>query len=187
MAHKHTRGFTLVEMLVSVMIFSVVMMIAVGALLSMLDANRKAQSLKSSINNLSFALENMGRQIRAGTTYHCGTGSLTEALNCPSGASQIAFEPYAGNLSSQNDQVVYRLNNSRIERSIDGGATFLPITAPEVVVEELSFYVVGALVEDSPKEQPKVLITMRGHAGENVRTRTEVRLQTMVTQRLLDE
>jgi prepilin-type N-terminal cleavage/methylation domain-containing protein len=181
------RGFTLVEILVSVMIFSIVMLIAVGALLSMLDANRKAQVLKSSINNLSFALENMSRQMRAGSSYHCGTGTLTEPLDCINGASQFAFEKYGGNPASANDQVVYRLSNNRIERSLDGGAVYLPITAPEVVVEELMFYVVGAPPTDSPKEQPKVIITMRGYAGENQRIRTEVRLETMVTQRTLDE
>lgn len=180
-------GFTLVEILVSVMIFSVVMLIAVGALLSMLDANRKAQALKASINNLSFALENMSRQMRAGSSYHCGTGALTAPLDCRNGGSQFAFEKYGGNPLSANDQVVYRLAGSRIERSTDGGATYLPITSPEVVVEELMFYTVGAPSTDSPKEQPKVIITLRGYAGENNRTRTQVRLQTMVTQRTLDE
>lgn len=187
MPQTSKRGFTLVEILVSVMIFSVVMLIAVGALLSMLDANRKAQALKSSINNLSFALENMARQMRAGSSYHCGTGTLTATLDCINGSSQFAFEKYGGDPATANDQVVYRLASSRIERSIDGGATYLPITAPEVVVEELMFYVVGAPATDSPKEQPKVIIKIRGYAGENDRTRTQVRLETMVTQRSLDE
>lgn len=182
-----TKGFTLIELMVSVAIFSIVMVIAVGSLFSMMDANRKAQALKSSINNLAFALENMSRQIRSGSTYHCGVGALTTALDCPSGGSQIAFEPYGGSASNANDQVVYRHAGARIERSTNGGATFLPITSPEVTVEDLTFYVVGSLPNDFPMQQPKVVITLSGYAGVTDRTRTEVRLQTMITSRLLDE
>lgn len=181
------RGFTLIELLVSVMIFSVVMLIAVGSLFSMLDANRKAQALKSSINNLSFALDAMSRQIRSGSSYHCGTGALAVPLDCASGATQIAFERYGGDAGDSGDQVVYRLANSRIERSVNGGATFLPITAEEVTIESMKFYVVGALPDDFPQQQPKVVMTLRGYAGTNERSRTEVKLQTMITSRLLDE
>lgn len=181
------RGFTLIELMVSVAIFSVVMLIAVGALFSIMDANRKSQALKSSINNLAFALENMSRQIRSGSNYHCGVGALTAAIDCPAGGTQIAFEKYGGSSSNADDQVVYRHAGTRIERSVDGGATYLPITSPEVIVEDLTFYVVGALPEDFPKLQPKVVMTLRGYAGDTERTRTEVKLQTMITSRLLDE
>ncbi len=163
------------------------MLIAVGSLFSMLDANRKAQSLKSSTNNVAFALENMSRQLRSGSNYHCGTGALTTPLDCSSGGTQIAFEPYGGNTSNANDQVVYRLFGTEIQRSVDGGATFLAITAPEVTIEELKFYVVGSLPNDFPMQQPKVVMTMRGYAGTTERTRSEMRLQTMITSRLLDE
>ena len=40
-------GFTLVEMIVAVALFAVVMLISVAALLSLVDANRKAQALQS--------------------------------------------------------------------------------------------------------------------------------------------
>ena len=60
-------GFTLVEMLVSISVFLVVMLVAASSLLSIIDGNNKAQSLKSAINNLNFALEDMEKNIRVGT------------------------------------------------------------------------------------------------------------------------
>ena len=64
-------GFTLVEMIVSLGIFTIVALVAVGALLKITDANKKAQSLKTAINNLNFALESMSREMRVGEMYHC--------------------------------------------------------------------------------------------------------------------
>lgn len=46
------KGFTLVEMIVAIFVFSVVMVISTGALVSIIGANRKAQSVKSVMNNV---------------------------------------------------------------------------------------------------------------------------------------
>ena len=68
---KIAGGFTLVEMIVSVAIFTIVAFVAVGALLKVIDANKKSQSLKTSINNLNFALESLSREMRVGSNYTC--------------------------------------------------------------------------------------------------------------------
>lgn len=60
------KGFTLVEMIVSLAVFMVVAVIAVGALLKITDANRKSQALKTAINNINYALDAMSREIRTG-------------------------------------------------------------------------------------------------------------------------
>ena len=50
------KGFTLIELMVSITIFSIVMLISVGALLSIIDANRKDQSLKSVMKTATSSL-----------------------------------------------------------------------------------------------------------------------------------
>ena len=57
------RGFTLIELMVSVTIFIIVMVIALGSLLSISEAERKAEQLKTVMNNLNFGLESMARAI----------------------------------------------------------------------------------------------------------------------------
>src|SRR3989344_5257439 len=68
-ASRAQRGFTLVEMIVAIALFSVVMIVCVGALLALVNANRKAQALQSVMNNLNIALDGMVRSVRMGNSY----------------------------------------------------------------------------------------------------------------------
>src|SRR3989338_987870 len=121
------RGFTLIEMLVSVAIFSVVMLIALGSLLAMSESDRKAQTLKSVINNLNFSLDSMSRTIRTGTMYHCDVaqGSISAPRDCAvTAATSFAF------LAADGVAVYYCLGSgstcsssgTAILRSVGGGA-----------------------------------------------------------------
>ena len=130
------RGFTLIEMLVSVAIFSVVMVVALGALLSLSEANRRAELLSQATNNFNSSIDSMARAIRTGSQYHCGTGTLTAVQDCASThGTQFAFLPSGATLSSQ--VVVYKYNSGAgcpnsvagcILRSQNGGSTFSAIT-----------------------------------------------------------
>lgn len=178
-------------MLVAAALFSGVMIIAVGALLALVDANRKAQAINSVMNNLNFALENMSRNIRVGSTYHCEVTNSVPAdvdvpKDCSNGGLLFAFESSSGDTGTKTDQIVYRINGTRLEKSEEGGATgtFINITAPEVSIDNFSFYVDGTSLADNM--QPRVVITLQGSAGETAKVRTEFNLQTTVSQRVLD-
>lgn len=167
------RGFTLIEMIVSIFIFSIVMVIATGSLVTILGANRKAQAVKSVMNNLNFALDSMTRSIRTGTGYDCGVP------NCASeGSTEFSF------IDTDGREVTYRLNASedRIERSVDNGG-FSALTSPGMTVERLRFFADGEGENDNM--QPRVLIVVGGEAGVE-RARTRFDLQTLVSQRILD-
>ncbi len=184
MINATQRGFTLVEMIVAVAVFSIVMMVGAGALLSIVDANRRGQAQQTVINNLNFAIENISRNIRVGSKYHCGTsGSIDTPRNCISGESFLAFEPNGGDTGTDDDQVIYRLNGSQIEKSTDGGLSYLGITAPEIDIDTFTFYVDGAPSGDG--KQPRVLLILSGHAGAG-KTQVLFNLQTTISQRLLD-
>jgi len=64
-------GFTLIEIIVSLGIFSIVAVVALGALLRIVTANAKAQTLHDAITNLNFGLESMSREMRVGAGYTC--------------------------------------------------------------------------------------------------------------------
>ncbi len=147
------RGFTLIEMLVSVAVFSMVMVVALGALLALSEANRKAQLLSEATNNFNSAIDSMSRTIRTGSMYHCGTGAVDQTQDCQSlSQDQFAFLPNGATLSSQ--VVVYKFSSSASEcpagvagcivRSQDGGITFSSITSSDIVITSLQFFVVGA-------------------------------------------
>lgn len=183
------EGFSLVELLVAVALFSVVMTISVGALLSLVEANRKARALGLVMNNLNFALENMSRNIRIGSAYHCSSSTIVPpnidaTQNCANGGVLFAFEAFNGDPTTATDQIVYRFLGGRIEKSSDGGATFIAITAPEVTIEDMQFYAVGTTRGDT--EQPRVVMTVRGTAGISSRSKTSFSMQSTISQRVID-
>ena len=171
---NNKRGFSLIEMMVAVTLFSMVMLIGVGALLSLIDANKKAQALNSVMNNLNFAVESMSRNLRVGTNYNCGGGP-----DCTSGGTSVSF------ISSKGENIVYQYNSSekRIEISKDGGA-YVTITAPEVTIDDFAFLVKGASSSDNL--QPRIVIKIRGTAGVKEKIKTSFNLQTTVSQRVID-
>lgn len=198
----NTHGFTLIEMVVAVGLFAIVMTVCVDVLLSLVNADRKAQALQSVINNLNISLDSMVRSIREGTNYHCGSGTYTTLQNCsstsddPSNHYTFAFEPYGSTYNAQTGlwsgrAIIYHYNSAdkRLYRSTDGVlANAVPITAPEVSIDSLQFYVVGtAQTAQGDQVQPKVIIVVKGSAGaEGTTARTTFHIQAAAVQRQLD-
>ncbi len=175
------KGFTLIEMMTAVAIFALIMTISMGSILGIFDANRKSQSLKTIIDNLNFTLDTMSREIRFGKNYHCeNVGTLTSPRSCPLGDSFVSF------LSSENKQVVYRLTGNRIEKSINGGASYIEVTAPEATITGLKMIVLGAEAYPGDTAQPRVFMQVSGYAGSKLSSRTTFSIQTIVTQRYPD-
>lgn len=175
------RGFSLIELMVAVSIFTVVMTVSVGTLLSLADANRKAQTLASVTNNLNFALDSMTRAIRTGYTYHCTDtpNSLPSGVSdCVNGASGFVFTDSSG------QRVGYRLSDSRIERNIDSGG-WVPLTASEIEITDMRFYMNGSTPADTV--QPMVTISIQGETDIVAKAESSFDIQTSVTQRFLDE
>jgi hypothetical protein len=168
------------------------MVVVAGALLTIVEANRKGLAQQGVINNLNFALESMSRALRVGSVYHCdyNTGTITAARDCLTGAESIAFEAGDGDYTSSTDQRVFRLNTTshQIERSVDGGTTWVSITAPEIYISRLKFFVVGAdtTAEGSGSLQPRVIFVVTGYSQISDRSKVSFSLSTAVSQRILD-
>ncbi|MFZ2887014.1 MAG: type II secretion system protein [Minisyncoccia bacterium] len=189
-----SRGFSLVELMVSVSLFAVVMLVSVGALLSLVDANRKARSLESVMNNLNIAVDGMVRSMRMGNTFHCNNEEFPSnpevGGDCPGGEDMISFAPFGANPTDNNERWVYSFSGGQLWRSREGGANEVPITAPEVDITDVRFYVVGTIRGNTltgDTSQPKVVVVIKGTAGgENERTATTFYIQATAVQRVLD-
>ncbi|HEY9480924.1 MAG TPA: type II secretion system protein [Candidatus Paceibacterota bacterium] len=183
------RGFTLIEVLVSVSIFAMVMLVATGAVFSIVDANKKAHALKSVMTNLNFALESMAREIRVGSLYGCDT-AIGVSGDCVTGGTTFHFKANRDvdldgsySLSDQNDQIEYSLVSGRIQKRIYGTLpTTSLITAREISITSMTFYVLGSTAD---QRQPKVVLTIRGTAGAG-KTASNFEIQTTVSQRAID-
>jgi len=172
---KTNLGFTLIEMIVAVAIFTVVVFIGIGALLSISDANRKSNSLRSVMDNLNFAMENMSRSIRTGDDYSCGGVG-----NCPSGGNEFTFTDQNGLSVEYSFAETDGLGMITILK--DGGPP-LRITSPEVDIDNLTFYVTGV---GAGNGQPRVVISIIGVAGIKDKLKSNFSIQTTVSQRAVD-
>ncbi|HEY6018493.1 MAG TPA: type II secretion system protein [Candidatus Paceibacterota bacterium] len=197
-----SKGFTLIEVMVSVAIFSVVMTVSLGALLSMSDSDRRAEALKSVVNNLNFALDSMTRTIRTGYNYHCNTTGTDFSTPGPqdctgAGASYLALKAADGTL------VAYCLYNGQLMReqlasgpldTICGSSNFSSMTSSELTITNLQFIVIGSCPQQngagctSDNIQPKVTILISGSlkTGTNAPP-IQLSLQSSATQRIYDQ
>lgn len=188
------KGFTLVEVIVASALFSIVMLVSVGALLSLVGASRKVQSLQSVMDNLNISLDGMERAIRMGSNFHCGTGDYKTTKDCSSATDAaanhyvFAFEPYGNSTTDEPWVYSYDPTTKRLYKS-ENGAAPIAITAPEVSIDSLQFYVVGSdrgcTVSPCDTVQPKVVIVIKGTAGSD-KARTTFHVQVTAVQRLLD-
>jgi prepilin-type N-terminal cleavage/methylation domain-containing protein len=87
-------GFTLLEMIVSLGVFSAAILIILGAILSINDAQKKMINIQAVEDNLRFALDTMSREIRTGSVYNCEGGG--SASDCPAGSPIFAFDSIVG-------------------------------------------------------------------------------------------
>lgn len=166
------KGFILVETIVAVALFSVIMTVALISLLSLVQANKRTQTFKIVVNNINLALENISKEIRVGSNIQCDQNGC-------SGKSSVSFT------SRENKQVTYALSpEGSIQSRTDGGPWY-DITAPDIVVKSLKFYVRGESHTD--KLQPKVVIVVWGYSGERGMDKMKFELQTTVSQRTISD
>ncbi|NQV88623.1 MAG: prepilin-type N-terminal cleavage/methylation domain-containing protein [Parcubacteria group bacterium] len=180
-------GFTLIELLVSLTLFTVVFTISAGSVVSILDANRSSRSMESVMNNLNLALEGMTIDLRFGNEYHCsnnGSGVSGESRtpeDCVvNPGDAISF------LDRDGLYRAYYLSNNQLYRYLDGQGQSVPVTAKEVKINQLSFYVTGTIsATNNDFSQPKIMVVVRGEAGGE-RSPSKFDLQTTISQRVLD-
>ncbi len=172
------KAFTLVELLISISLFTIISFISIGALITIFDANKRSQSSKTVVDNLNLSIEDMARTIRFGDTYHCGSSLPLDYPNdCSVGSNQLAVQ-FEGNT------IVYRLNGTSLQRSNDGGSTYSTLTSSDVVITQLNFYVFGSSNLDVM--QPYVVIVIRGYVGNRPINQSTFFIQTVASQRTLD-
>ena len=189
--HSRQHGFTLVELMVALSLFTIVVLAAVSSLYSVNNASRKVTAMRSVLDNLNFAIESMSRTIRTGSGITCGgTSNQTGSRNCEYATGKPSGQLLLNSTLGEDQQVEYRWwthetnGNGNIEKRImdqfGTWSNWISLTSPEIDVEKLEFYVDGA--EPADLRQPSVIIFVQGvaSAGENI---SPFAIQTYISQR----
>lgn len=183
------KGFSLIEMLVSIALFAVVVTTGVGTLLTMINANARAQSIQIATNNLYFAVDVIARQLRVGSSYYCGNNinAITSGANLASGSrdcnnagnTAVAFtdtrtgDRYGFALEAGGTKIMRKINNGPWE----------PLTSDVVRITELDFVVTGS--GNGTTDQPTVTFYITAEVGNTEEDSTSFEIQSSVTQRSL--
>jgi prepilin-type N-terminal cleavage/methylation domain-containing protein len=194
---QKNKGFTLIEMLVALSLFTIVVTIAVGAFLSLIGASKSVQGEQSVITTLTFVLDSMTREIRTGTNYYCddrttirtGTFSTSSARDCSTGDDGISFIEAGSSVTAgaSSRRIAYYFDSGSATNTIMrkvGNGTPQSIVSDGIAVTDAQFFVTGSdrLGTGTDINQPTVTIILEA-TDENGATTT---LQTTVTQRELD-
>lgn len=179
------NGFTLIEVLVSIALFTVVLTISMGTILVISDSNKKARSLMTVMTNLNFAVDSMTRSFKVGEN-----PSLFDDGDCLNGFKTTEYD-YAGAEGSKRD-VTYCFAESGSEPNVRGRITkrvvsssadeTVDFTPPDVDIDHLSFYISGT----TPLNQPILYINMEGTVKINEKISSNFSIQTSVSQRKLN-
>lgn len=193
---NYKKGFTLVEMIVSLGIFTVVALVAVGALMKITNANKKALTLKTTINNLNFALESMSREMRVGSKYYC-TSNTSSAVpaNYTSSGCDVTGEWLIAFTSSKvvgSCRLIYAYRYK-----VSGGVGTLekaqqdPSNCSNSITNSdfnqlisSDINITNSIISVNVTNQPKAFLWFSGYNGTREREKTEFSLQTSVSQRL---
>lgn len=191
-----TAGFSLIEVLVSLALFSIVITMSVGTLVVLMDGNAKAQENRELVNQVSLVLDGMSREIRTGYDYRCGDASQLDLgdnnnnpRDCTSGGSAFGFTESGTGLTDgmSSNRIGYRLRNGIIQRNLAGSGWVDMTPDTNMTINDLRFTLSNsAQLSTGNTRTPVVSIVIEGEVQNSMFSSTAFTLQTSVTQQSLD-
>ncbi|HNY36103.1 MAG TPA: type II secretion system protein [Candidatus Pacearchaeota archaeon] len=188
--NQKTKGFTLIEMLVSILIFGFISVLLVNIFTSVLDTQTRILQNQGLLNQSSYALEYMSKAIRMAEKDSDGSciGAENAGENYATGTDSISFLTYDTKTLTYKC-LKFLLDNGAIEeiRSTDEnpGTTAVPITSSSVSVDDLTFNVSGdGSAEDM--NQPRITIMIKMKALPLAMYSPVLIVQTTISQRKLN-
>lgn len=160
----------MVETLVTVFIFSIIIIIIGGAFASALDMQRRAFNIQQVEENSNFLLEAMAKEIRVSTID-------SPDSNCPSAPATVLDITHP-----VNGSVRYSLSGTAVQRTVNGVVTIISSNAVEFT--RLQFCISGTSATD--QKQPRVTI-LAGIRSKNTKQQATIDIQTTLSARYLQE
>lgn len=207
-------GFTLIEVLVSVTLFTVVAIVGITAVLSAKSGYEKGQSLRTVSDSLTFIMEDISRTARLGNYYRCiyTVGGNTPAIDLNSieipqdtqsgiSCDGFAFEPFwDAEPGDPEDQLIYvfapdqdgvgALYVRSLDDTTSGGtigvlnSAYFQRLTPKSLDIDLNRSGFDVTGAENLEGQPRVLFRIHGTLIERTQ-QTDLALQTTISQRAI--
>ena len=188
--NQKTKGFTLVETLVSLLIFGFVSIILVNVFVSVLNSQKRILQNQELMNSSSHALDYMSKLVRMANKDETGncTGTAGKNYSLSAAPDSITFLAYDIKSSSYKcTQFLLDSTTIKERKSTDDDianlGTAQAITSSSVQVDGLTFGLTG---DGTDNLQPKVTIMIKMKSTSLSVNAPSLIVQTSVSQRKLD-
>jgi len=169
------KGFTLVELLVSISIFSLIVSAMSGAFVSTIRAQRKSVAFQQLLEQTSYLEEYMSRSIRMGKKDKSGA-CIDEKSNykITREGKGIGFLNYNGNCEE------FYLSGTELRQNKNN--LDLALTSSNLIVENINIELSGNSQIDNLQPRVTIFLKIKG-AGLKPEEQPEIKIQTTISQR----
>ncbi|MEK7121813.1 MAG: type II secretion system protein [Patescibacteria group bacterium] len=158
-------GFTIVEVLVTSLIFSIIAMTVSAIFIQIINIEKRGLAVQKIQDNALLVLEEMSRDMRVSRV------ADQEAPGCTATAITL-IHPLKGT-------VVYQTSGGIVQRSVNGGS-YVDVSGSNVNFTRMNFCVLGSLANDNQSPRVTIVTSIQNRTGKEI---MQIDLQTTVTSR----
>lgn len=151
---KPSKGFTLIEMLVAMTVFSILVILVGTVFVHMLNLQRKAVNIQQTEENATFVLESMIKELRVSVI----APEVTDS-NCPT-----SIDTTLSITNQDGDAVRYYLEDGYVVRELNG--IKYTISSNVVTFQYLGFCISGALTGDGKQSRITLLAKVKNTSSD---------------------
>jgi len=164
------KGFTIVEVLVTSLIFSIIALTVSAIFIQIINIERRGFAVQKIQDNALLVLEEMSRDMRVSRI------SDQESPNCTATTITL-IHPLKGT-------VIYQVSAGTVQRSVNGG-NLIDVSGSDVNFTRMNFCILGSLVNDNQSPRVSIVTSVQNRTGKEI---MQIDLQTTTTSRdLIDE
>ncbi|HEX4104217.1 MAG TPA: prepilin-type N-terminal cleavage/methylation domain-containing protein [Candidatus Paceibacterota bacterium] len=209
---KKLQGFTLLELLIAIGLFSILTAVAAGGYVNALRTDREVSALISAQSNAGLAMEQIAREARTGYLFCHGVTSTVPSANCnspvpPATPAVLCTESTGPNIDPLTPDVTwtcpsldfYNAQLEEVNYSLAGGTGTLmrkasaedggvaeAITADDVDIKSLKFVLQGELEGDHWNPRITIIMQVVASSTDPTLANDVLNLQTTVSSREID-
>lgn len=182
---KYSKGSTLVELLIAMVVFSLVTIMVVNVFSGVLKDQQGIVDKKNLLDNSRYAMEFMTKELRMAQINSIDPGATFRIDGTTSFVNSTS--PVIVFTNSSNDNVTYSLSGSKIMRQAKNNDTLFdtgnqPISSDEINISQINFHINNWGLSGGPgSSAPTITIFIK---AVNLAGTSSLELQSIVTPRL---